>query len=96
LFSLASCSKAFLPSAFGILIDDFAHGRNNTPLPQGVSKLSWFTKVRDLLPNEWELTDNWASEKANIQDLLGHVSGVPRYADIGVGNNCLTLNVVQP
>ena len=77
-FYLASCSKAFLSTAFGILIDDFAYGRNNTPLPHGVDELSWLTKVKDLLPGEWGLMDDWANEKANIRDILGHVSGVPR------------------
>ncbi|KAI0944294.1 hypothetical protein AcW1_002041 [Taiwanofungus camphoratus] len=79
LFGLASCSKAFLASAVGLLIDDFAQGRNVTPLPPGISRLDWSTKVADLLPDDWALADAWANKKASLRDVLGHVSGVPRH-----------------
>ncbi|KAI0945939.1 hypothetical protein AcV7_010047 [Taiwanofungus camphoratus] len=79
LFGLASCSKAFLASAVGLLIDDFAQGRNVTPLPPGISRLDWSTKVADLLPDDWALADVWANKKASLRDVLGHVSGVPRH-----------------
>ena len=61
----------------GILIDDFANGRNVTALPDGV-ELGWHTKVKDLLPNDWQLYDPIASDNANILDILSHVSGLPR------------------
>jgi len=76
LFNIASCSKAFLSASLGILIDDFAHGRNSTPLPVGFSTLTWKTKVADILPDAWKLMDPWASEKANLIDILTHVSGL--------------------
>ncbi|KAH9919588.1 beta-lactamase/transpeptidase-like protein [Fomitopsis serialis] len=79
LFDLASCSKAFLASAVGILMDDFAQGRNVTPLPDGVTRFDWQTKVNDLLPDEWALDDEWASVKTNIRDTLSHVTGMPRH-----------------
>ena len=63
----------------GILIDDFAHGRNVTPLPFELQVFDWHTKARDLLPNDWRLMDEWASEKASIRDILSHASGIPRY-----------------
>ncbi|KAH9048267.1 beta-lactamase/transpeptidase-like protein [Lactarius hengduanensis] len=78
LFNIASCSKAFLAASLGILIDEFAQGRNTTPLPTGLSTLSWQTKLADILPGDWELSDPWASEKANLIDILSHVSGMPR------------------
>ena len=78
LFNLASCSKAFLSASLGIVIDDFAHGRNTTPLPGGLSSLTWKTKVADILPGDWRLMDPWASQKANLIDILSHVSGVAR------------------
>ena len=65
-------------SALGILMDDFANGRNVTTLPRGVTSLTWDTKVRALLPDDWELMDNWASERASLRDILGHVSGLTR------------------
>ncbi len=43
------------------------------------------TKVVDILPDElgWSLHDldgdMWATRKASIRDILGHVSGLPRH-----------------
>ncbi|KAI0063205.1 beta-lactamase/transpeptidase-like protein [Artomyces pyxidatus] len=79
LFDLGSGSKAFLSAAMGILIDDFARGRNTVPLPSGVSKFDWDTKVAAILPGQWKLEDPWASQKTNIADLLSHVTGLPRH-----------------
>ncbi|EIM80585.1 beta-lactamase/transpeptidase-like protein [Stereum hirsutum FP-91666 SS1] len=79
LMYIGSCSKAFLAASMGILMDDFAHGRNTTLLPESVVLFDWDTKVKDLLPGEWNLMDQWAEEKANIRDILSHVSGVPRH-----------------
>jgi CubicO group peptidase (beta-lactamase class C family) len=31
-----------------------------------------------ILPDEWQLMDKWASEKATVHDILAHVSGLPR------------------
>ncbi|TFY56933.1 hypothetical protein EVJ58_g7335 [Rhodofomes roseus] len=62
----------------GILMDDFTESRNVTPLPAGVTKFDWQTKVKDLLPDEWALEDYWASEKVNIRDALSHMTGMPR------------------
>jgi CubicO group peptidase (beta-lactamase class C family) len=81
LFYLASCSKAFLATAFGILMDDFASGKNTTALPPGLTTFDWNTKVKDIMPDgsDWGLMDKWAYEKANIRDILSHVSGLPRF-----------------
>lgn len=78
---LGSCSKAFLTSAIGILIDDFANARNVTALPHGVDTLNWDTKVQALFPGDsvWKLEDQWATEKANIADILSMATGVTRY-----------------
>ncbi|OJT12302.1 hypothetical protein TRAPUB_11169 [Trametes pubescens] len=76
---VASCSKAFLATAVGLLIDDFAHGRNVTPLPAGTTRLDWDTKIATILPDEWLLDDEWTTRAASIRDVLGHVSGLPRY-----------------
>ena len=77
LFDLASCSKAFLAASMGILIDDYAHNRNNTPLPPNLA-FDWDTKVKDLLPNEWNLMEKWANEKTSVKDILSHMTGMPR------------------
>ncbi|KAG1877404.1 beta-lactamase/transpeptidase-like protein [Suillus subluteus] len=76
LFHMASVSKAFCVSALGILMDDYEHGRNVTPLPPALSEFNWHTSVQDILPGEWKLMDDWASEKANMKDILSHVSGL--------------------
>ena len=50
---------------------------NTTPLPDGVHKLEWTTKVKDLLDDDWVLANPIATENANVIDLLSHVTGVP-------------------
>jgi CubicO group peptidase (beta-lactamase class C family) len=75
--NIASMSKAFTAAAVALLIDDFAHGRNVTPLPGGVAELSWKTKVKDVLP-KLRLYDLCASEHVTIQDMLSHLTGLPR------------------
>ncbi|KAI0087730.1 beta-lactamase/transpeptidase-like protein [Irpex rosettiformis] len=95
LFNLASCSKAFLAGSVGILIDDFSHGRNVTPLPAGLRSFDWDTKVKDLLADDdWRLMDEWASEKSSIRDILSHVSGLPRH-DLSYGPSDKPIDVIR-
>lgn len=82
LFHIASCSKAFLSASLGILMDDFAYGWNRTALPAGMSRFDWHTKIIDLLPDDWQLMDQWASEEATVRDVLSHQSGLPRYGHL--------------
>ena len=65
--------------SMGMLIDDYASGKNTTPLPPGLDQLDWLTKIQDLLPEEWQLHDEQSSSKANLVDILSHVTGLPRY-----------------
>ena len=65
-------------------MDDFAHGRNTTPLPARLPAFDWETRVVDLFPVElgWSIQeladgDNWAAQRATLRDLLTHVSGLP-------------------
>ena len=66
-------------------MDDFAQGRNKTPLPAQVTRFDYDTKVTDITPEEleWGLHDlhgdSWATRRASIRDILGHVSGLPRH-----------------
>lgn len=80
LYAIGSCSKAFLSAAIGILIDDFAQGRNVTALPDGLNEFTFDTKLQALFPggDVWALEDEWATKKANIRDILSHVSGLTR------------------
>ncbi|TBU44391.1 beta-lactamase/transpeptidase-like protein [Dichomitus squalens] len=79
LFAIASCSKSFLVTSLGLLMDDFAQGRNVTPLPSGILRFDWDTKVRDLLPDEWSLHDEWAEVSFSLRDAFSHLSGLPRH-----------------
>ncbi|EIW63119.1 beta-lactamase/transpeptidase-like protein [Trametes versicolor FP-101664 SS1] len=72
-------TDAFLATSVGLLIDDFAQGRNVTPLPAGTARLDWDTKIAAILPDEWLLDDEWTTRAASIRDVLGHVSGMPRH-----------------
>jgi hypothetical protein len=58
-------------------MDDFDNGRNVTALPPGMSSFNWQTKLKDLLPGEFQFMDPWANEKANLRDVLSHASGMP-------------------
>ena len=62
-------------------MDDFLNGRNVTALPNGLQTFNWETKVRDLFPGDtvWKLQDQWSTEKANVGDILGHVTGLTGY-----------------
>lgn len=79
IFAIGSCSKAFLAISVGILMDDFAQGRNVTPLPPHVHTFDWQTPVKDVLPEDWKLMDEWASSRATMRDILSHQSGLPRF-----------------
>ncbi|KAI0271640.1 beta-lactamase/transpeptidase-like protein [Gloeopeniophorella convolvens] len=94
LFSIASCSKAFVSASLGILIDDFAHGRNVTPLPTGLSSLTWKSKLADILPHDWKLSDPWASGSANLIDILSHVSGTAGH-DLAIKQTDTVLDVTR-
>jgi CubicO group peptidase (beta-lactamase class C family) len=64
-------------------MEDFAHGRNVTPLPNNIKTFDWHTKLKDLLPNDWKLMDHWASEKATVRDILSHMSGLYKWGSHG-------------
>ncbi|KAF7350188.1 Beta-lactamase domain-containing protein [Mycena venus] len=75
----AHCRKDFLSASLGILMQDFSTGKNATALPHGVTEFNWDTKLRDLLPGEWMTEDEFSTSKADLVDLLSHVTGLPRH-----------------
>ncbi|KAF7325850.1 Zn(2)-C6 fungal-type domain-containing protein [Mycena kentingensis (nom. inval.)] len=79
IFNLGSCSKAFLSASLGILMQDFKDGRNVTELPDTIKQFDWSTKVHDLLPGQWEVEDEWTTKKADLRDLLAHLTGLPAH-----------------
>ncbi|KAK7062275.1 beta-lactamase domain-containing protein [Favolaschia claudopus] len=79
IFGIGSLSKGFLSASLGILMQDFADGVNKTALPEGVPRFDWDTKVTDLLPGEWKTEDEFSTVKADLRDLLSHVTGLPAH-----------------
>ncbi|KAI0005373.1 beta-lactamase/transpeptidase-like protein [Russula compacta] len=72
LFNLASCSKAFVSASLGILIDEFAHGQNTTPLPAGLSTLTWKTKCSSWRPSHdlsYKVNDSVVDITRNLRNL---------------------------
>jgi CubicO group peptidase (beta-lactamase class C family) len=61
LFGIASNSKAFTVAALGILVDE--------------GKLSWDSKVNDIIP-EFRLYNPYVTEEFTIRDMLTHRSGL--------------------
>jgi CubicO group peptidase (beta-lactamase class C family) len=61
LFGIASNSKAFTAGALGMLIDE--------------KKLTWDTKVTDIIP-EFKLYNPYVTEEFTVRDLLTHRSGL--------------------
>ncbi|KAF8180665.1 beta-lactamase/transpeptidase-like protein [Mycena galopus ATCC 62051] len=79
IFGIGSLSKGFLSASLGILMQDFADGTNTTALPSGVTAFTWDTKMHDLLPGEWMTEDEFSTTKADLRDLLSHVTGLPAH-----------------
>ncbi|OCH88139.1 beta-lactamase/transpeptidase-like protein, partial [Obba rivulosa] len=95
LFPIGPCSKAFLSTSLGLLMDDFASGRNQTKLPPDLAYLTWDTKISSLLPDtEWRLQDASATEKVSLRDALTHMSGLAVY-DFSMDPSEDALDVVQ-
>lgn len=84
IFGIGSISKGFLSASLGILMQDFAEGKNTTALPHGVKEFNWETKMRDLLPGEWKTEDEFSTNKADLTDLLSHVTGLPRWVHLQI------------
>lgn len=61
LFGIASNSKAFTSGALGMLIDE--------------KKLTWDTKVTDIIP-EFKMYNPYVTEEFTVRDLLTHRSGL--------------------
>ena len=66
-------------------MEDYAEGKNATPLPPGLHRFDWDTKIADIVPKKlgWSLQDlngdDWASRDVSVADALGHASGLPRH-----------------
>lgn len=60
-------SKSFTAAAIALLVDD------NENYPQ----FQWETSVSTLLPDDFVLFDQYATENVTVIDMLTHTTGVP-------------------
>jgi len=89
LFGIGSCTKAFIGVAAG-LIQEKKIAAINAESPA----LTWRTPIKDILPCDWALRDNWASSEANLVDILSHQSGLPGH-DFMYSSDDTTLAVTR-
>ncbi|QBD80778.1 serine hydrolase [Ktedonosporobacter rubrisoli] len=73
-FAIGSCTKAFVAMSLAMLVDE--------------GKLEWDKPVRDYLP-VFKLSDEVASERITVRDILSHRSGLP-------GHDALAYNASIP
>ncbi|KAF5382272.1 hypothetical protein D9757_008953 [Collybiopsis confluens] len=71
-FAIASNSKLFTAIATGILLSD------ETMSP----RLSWKSKISQILPGDWKLQDPIASSETTLIDMLSHRTGIPRHEHV--------------
>jgi CubicO group peptidase (beta-lactamase class C family) len=76
LFYGGSTTKAFTAAAMSLLIDDNAN----------FSNVQWNTPIVKLIPDDFALSDEYATTHTTIEDALSHRSGLPRH-DYSYGGN---------
>jgi CubicO group peptidase (beta-lactamase class C family) len=69
LFYGGSTTKSFTAAAMSQLVDD------NTHFPH----VQWDTPVSSLLPDDFVLSDDWATKHMTIEDALSHRTGYPAH-----------------
>jgi CubicO group peptidase (beta-lactamase class C family) len=76
LFYGGSTTKAFTAAVMLMLIDDNAN----------FSNVQWKTPIIKLIPDDFALSDEYATIHTTIEDALSHRSGFPRH-DYAIGGN---------
>ncbi|KAK6077042.1 Protein flp [Seiridium cupressi] len=69
LFFTGSTTKSFTAAAVSLLIDNTSD----------YSSIQWTTPISSLMPEEFVLSDEWASRHITIEDALSHRTGYPRH-----------------
>lgn len=80
LFAIGSSTKSFGTMLLGMLEDD--------------GKLKLDDKVLDHLP-DFEMYDNFVSERMTIRDLITHRSGLPRHDFVAIGSDFTRKEIVS-
>jgi CubicO group peptidase (beta-lactamase class C family) len=81
LFYTASTTKSFTAAAFSLLVNDPTH----------YPGLDYTTPISSILPEDFVLSDDWATKHITFEDALCHRSGYPRH-DMAYGNPNATLS----
>ncbi|KFY59746.1 hypothetical protein V496_05555 [Pseudogymnoascus sp. VKM F-4515 (FW-2607)] len=80
LFFTASTTKSFTSAAISLLIDDDEHARaTSSPFstaPQN-EPLTWKTRLASLIPDDFVLSDSYATAHTTVEDALCHRTGQP-------------------
>ncbi|KAE9377060.1 putative penicillin-binding protein [Stipitochalara longipes BDJ] len=76
LYYTGSTTKAFTAAAMSLLVDDNAN----------YSNVQWNTPIVQLIPDDFMLSDEWATNHITIEDALSHRTGLPRH-DYSYGGN---------
>ncbi len=80
LFPIGSSSKAFTTAAIAMLVEE--------------GKLEWDTPIRHYLPT-FKLSDQFATERITVRDLLCHRSGLPRHEFMWYGSDMTRKEMVE-
>lgn len=72
LFYSGSMTKSVTAAGLSLLVDD-ARGNNSN------SRLSWESRLSDLLGEDFVLSEPWATDHITVEDALCHRTGYPRH-----------------
>ncbi|KAH8648644.1 beta-lactamase/transpeptidase-like protein [Xylariales sp. PMI_506] len=75
LFYCGSTTKSFTAAAMSLLVDD----------DQDFPHVQWTTPMSQLLPDDFVLSDDWATKHITIEDALSHRTGYPGHT-LGINN----------
>ncbi|OAA72447.1 Beta-lactamase/transpeptidase-like protein [Cordyceps fumosorosea ARSEF 2679] len=67
----ASTTKAFVGATL-------SHFINNKTYPDKLTK-GWKTPISDIIPDDFVLTDEWATKHLTLEDAISHQTGLPRH-----------------
>lgn len=82
LYYVGSTTKSFTAASILLLIEDSHKNGSNIP------RLELTTPVSSIIREEFVLPDTYATEKATLEDLLTHRTGMPRH-DLSYGDGTL-------
>lgn len=85
LFHSASTTKAFTAALAALVVQD----------EENFKDITWTTKLHDVIPPDFVLTDKYASDETTLQDALSHRSGAPRHDLAWIATNASNAEVTR-